>query len=326
LLQKCVLTNTGVAREEVIVPAAFGEDSSVVDLKGDLCVLSTDPITGSGSEAGWLAVHVSCNDVASNGAEPLGVMLTLLVPEGWDTAEIEKLMEQADRAAHEVGVQIIGGHTEITPNIPQAILSTTVVGRTTRERLVTSAGLQEGSSIIVTKGVGLEGTAIFALDFEEQLRAAGVSGEVIDRAGQFATELSVVPEARTATDRGATAMHDVTEGGIMGALYELASASEVGLEVDKTAMPIRPETVAVCEALEVNPLRLIGSGALLIGAPDQETAQDIIGALTAQGITAAVVARALSPDAGLWVKTAEARHELEPPESDELWRVLDRLG
>jgi len=325
LLERYVLSRQGRPRPEVLVPAALGEDSSILDLEGDLCVLSADPITGSGSEVGRLAVHVACNDVAASGGEPVGILLTVLVPVDWQPEDIGALMEQAHTAACEVGVQIIGGHTEVTPGLPQAIVAATVVGRATRGRLITSSGLAPGAEIIVTKGVGLEGTAIFALDFAAELRRAGVAEETIAAAARLARRISVVPEARIAAAQGATAMHDVTEGGVLGALYEFASASRVGLRIELAAMPVLPETRAVCTALGADPLRLIGSGALLIGTPP-ERSRAILAALQAAGIMAAVVARALPASEGMCLVAADGKLQpLEPPESDELWRVKARL-
>jgi len=263
LLEERVLSRQGARRPEVVVPAALGEDSSVLDLDGELCVVSTDPITGSGSEIGWLAVHVSCNDVASNGADPVGILLTILVPEHWELDQLEALVEQADRAAQEAGIQIIGGHTEVTPDIPRLIISGTVIGRAPRDRLVTSAGLKPGSYIVVTKGVGLEGTAILAYDYRDRLVKQGVPPEVIDGAARLASRISVVPEARIASQSGATAMHDVTEGGVLGALYEMARASGVGLEARVDDMPVLPETRYVCDALRVDPMLCLSSTTLL---------------------------------------------------------------
>ena len=322
LLAQSVLTRRGTARPEVLVPAALGEDAAVLDLGGDLCVASVDPITGAGSDVGWLAVHVSCNDVAAHGARPVAALLTILVPEGSDVGVIEELMAGAERAAREVGVEIAGGHTEITPGLPQPLVTCTVIGRAPRERIVRSAGLRPGDRIWMSKTAGLEGTAILAADLAAHLEAA-LEPAVLAAAARLGRRISVVPEALAAVDHGATALHDVTEGGVLGALWEMAAAAGVGLEVWADRIPVAEETRAVCAALGVDPLRLISSGVLLAGAP---AAVDLAAAGAQVGVSFTPVARVLPGEEGCWLLQGGARQRLEPPESDELWRVKAQYG
>ncbi len=319
LLQRLVLSNTGARRPEVLVGPALGEDAAVLDLGGDLCVISVDPITGAAADAGRLAVHVACNDVAAHGAEPVGVLLTLLLPEGTEPEQLGQVMESAAAAARDLGVQILGGHTEVTPGITATIIAGTALGRAPRGRLITSSGLEAGDTVLLTKAAGLEGTAIFAADLARRLEGH-VDPGVLERARAFGAELSIVPEAMVARDAGATSMHDVTEGGVLGALYEMATASGAGLEVWTDRIPIRPETRSICQALGADPLRLVGSGALLVGTADPARLEC---ALAREGIAAAAIARVVAGDQ-LWQVGSTGRVPLEPPCSDQLWEVLAR--
>ncbi|BAS27292.1 AIR synthase family protein [Limnochorda pilosa] len=322
-LRRRVLTHLGHRRPEVRVRAGVGLDSAVIDLGGDLCVVSSDPITGAGEGAGRLAVVVSCNDVAAMGAVPVGVQVTLLLPEGAGPEDVERFMEEVSGACEALGIEVLGGHTEITSRVTAPVLVTTAVGRVPPERLVQASGARAGDGLVVTKGVGLEGTAILATDFAQDLEPR-VGAEVLARARRFTEELSVVAEALAAARLGATAMHDVTEGGLYGACREMALASGLGVELWTDHLPVRPETRAICEVLGMDPAGLISSGTLLIAAPDPEA---MAGGLKEEGFQAFPVGR-LVPS-GFWRLERKpfpgpgaGRRPFPEDEEDELWRFL----
>ena len=168
VLNKIVLSKINRFREDVILRPGIGEDCAAIDFGQYACVLSTDPITGAANDVGQLAVDISCNDIASCGVEPLGLMVTILCPVGTTEAELEKVMEQICSTAAERNVEIIGGHTEVTPAVNRIVLSTTCIGKTLKNELVSSRGARPGDSIVMTKSAGLEGTAIIAKDFEHR--------------------------------------------------------------------------------------------------------------------------------------------------------------
>src|SRR5207248_1346133 len=223
-LRQLVLGSLGVRRPDVLVHAALGEDAAVIDMGDQACVITVDPLTGAVANAGWYAVHVACNDLAAMGAEPVGVLPALLFPAAAEPEDVRRTMQQIDRAARELGIEVLGGHTEVTPGLAGPIIAMTAVGRAPKGRVVTSAGARPGDALVLTKAAGLEGTAILAADLAERLRGR-VPRDVLERARGFVARLSVVPEGRLAAELGATAMHDPTEGGVLGALWELAEAS-----------------------------------------------------------------------------------------------------
>ncbi|MGB4553266.1 MAG: AIR synthase family protein [bacterium] len=320
ILQKTILPFTGARRKEVLVGPKFGEDCAVLDLGEELLVLSTDPITGATAGLGRLAVHVSCNDVAATGAEPVGILFTLLLPPGTGEDFLAPLIQEIHHTAAEINVAVLGGHTEITPVVNQVVVSATAVGKVTRENLVTSSGARPGDDIILTKSAGLEGTAILAGELAPLL-AGHLSPEILAGAQALGEQLSVIPEGTIAAGAGATAMHDVTEGGVRGALVELATASGVGLEVWEEAIPVAPETRALCRYLDIDPLGLISSGALLITAPPKS---QVMAALAQAGIPAHIIGRTLSrPEFFLVLKNGE-RRTLTAPERDELYKALEK--
>ena len=194
-LRSAVFDKFRFVRPETLVAAAIGEDSAVLDLSGDLCVVSTDPITGAAAGAGRLAVLVSCNDVATSGAEPVGLLLTILAPVGTELREIADIMESASQAAEQLGVQIIGGHTEVTAAVNQVVLSTTVIGRVQREKLLSVSRTRPGAELIMVRTAGLEGTAIIAADHREHLLRF-MDEDAVAKAAELAEEISVRSEER----------------------------------------------------------------------------------------------------------------------------------
>ncbi len=320
VLQSIVLSRLGTTRTDVLVHASLGEDSAVIDFGEWVCVVSTDPITGAAKNAGWLSVHISCNDVAANGAEPVGVLPTLLLPEGTTEEDIRQTMAEISAAACELGVEVLGGHTEITPGLPHMIISLTAVGRARKSAYVTSAGARPGHDILMSKHAGLEGTSILASDLADALEPR-LGAELLARARGFVRQISVVKEGLLAAAHGATALHDTTEGGILGALYEMAEASQVGLEIWPEAIPVLPETRAICDVFGADPLRLIASGTMLIAAPGGAALAEV---LRREGVPATVIGRALPAAAGRWLVSSDGtRRPLLPPERDELWRILE---
>lgn len=318
-LRRLVLSRLGRLRPEVLVHARLGEDSAVADLGGRLLVVSSDPITGASGEMGRLGVHVACNDVAAMGAEPLGIQVVLLMPEGATEADIADTMGQVADAAETLGIEVMGGHTEVTSKVTAPIIVLTAMGVVERHRLVTSAGARPGDGLLVTKPVGLEGTAILAADRADELEGT-LGAEGLAKARAFLAEVSAVRDGLLAAELGVSAMHDATEGGLLGAVWEMAHASGVGAELWEAAVPVRPETRRICQHYRIDPLRLISSGAMVAASPEAER---VVAGLRERALEAAVVGRVLPAEAGVWVVRADGRREsiIEPP-IDELWRVL----
>jgi hydrogenase maturation factor len=316
VLERLVMPHLGVRRPEVLVHSGLGEDSTVVDFGEYVAVMSTDPITGAAANSGWIAVHVACNDVAAMGGEPIGVLLTVLLDEATGEDALGVLMGDVHRACLELGIEVVGGHSEVTPLVKAPVLSLTSVGIARRDAYVTSAGGRPGDSLILTKAAGLEGTAILAGDRADWL-SARLPEACLNRAQGFLGEISVVREGVTAARAGASAMHDVTEGGVLGAAFELAVASGCGIDLHADAVPVRAETRAICSAFGIDPLRLVSSGAMLIAAP---IAMPVLVAISALGVDATVIGRLT--DGPLTVLREGRREPLLPPESDELYRAL----
>jgi hydrogenase maturation factor len=319
VLRRLVLGRLGVRRPEVLIHAAIGEDAAALAVEpGEALVLTSDPITGATANAGWYAVQVNCNDLAAMGARPIGVLVTLMLPESAEESDVATLMADVDRAARELGIEVLGGHTEVAPGLTSPLIAMTAVGRAPRDRLLASANARPGHQLVLTKAAGLEGSAILATDLADRLTGQ-LPADLLARARGFLAELSVVPEGLLAAELGAAALHDPTEGGLLGAVWELAEAAACGFELDLAAVPVRPETRAICAIFDADPLKLIASGALLAAAAD---GAGLVAGLQAAGHQAAVIGR-LTAGPERTIISDSTRRPAGPVLRDELWRILE---
>jgi hydrogenase maturation factor len=317
VLKRSIFKQIRTKREEIVLGAGVGEDCAAIKLaKDETFVISTDPITGTVKDIGSLSVHITANDLASAGAEPVGLMLTVLLPEDIFESDLKEMMQQVEQTCSELNIQVMGGHTEITKAVNQPIISVTGVGKVKDGQLVSTGGAKAGQDIVVSKWVGIEGTSIIAKENEIELLGK-YPKSLIENAKSFDKYISVVKEAAQAVKSGVSAMHDVTEGGIYGALWEMAQASGVGLEIDLKKIPIKQETIEICEFYDLNPYCLISSGCMLMAI---DNGYDLVRSLEKIGISATVIGKAMNGNDRVIINDDERRF-LEPPKSDELYNV-----
>ena len=322
VLKRSVLKQLHTTRSEVLLKAGVGEDCSALKLDaGKVFVLSSDPVIWTDDKSARRAVYGTLNDLASSGAQPVGLLLTALLPQETAEQKIRNMVARIEELCAGERVQILGGHTQITPVVTQPVISVTGVGKAQEKQLVSTGAVQPGDDILVSKWIGLEGTARIACAYQEEL-AGRYPGYLIEEAQEFDRYLSVLPEAATAVKSGVRAMHDVTEGGIFGALWELAESAGVGLEIDLKKIPIRQETVEVCEFFGLNPYQLVSGGCMLMAAEDGNT---LSGELKKAGIQATVIGKATVGNDRLLINEEEHRF-LEPPKTDEIYRMERETG
>jgi len=283
-----------------------------------------DPITGALKRIGWLAVNISANDVATFGVQPIFFSSCILLPENSGEKIIQSICHQIDQAAQKIGVAVIGGHSEVTPRLDRPIVIGFSIGVTEKGRYVTSGGAKPGDRLILTKGAGIEGTAILAADRRGLLRKK-FDDSFLRTAEGFFNLISVVKEATLAFEAGGvTAMHDPTEGGVAGGIHELADASKVGFKVFEEKIPIAQETLKVCEFFKIDPLQLIGSGSLLISARSDSTSK-IVNVLASNNIEASVIGEvSKSPEDRILQRKDGSKVELVRPLYDHLWLALEK--
>lgn len=312
----------------VVVGPGIGIDAAVIEFGDKLLVSKTDPITFATDLIGWYAVNINANDIAAMGAEPKWFMATILLPQTAGETQVEAIFGQMLSACSELGVALVGGHTEITHDLDRPIVIGCMLGETDRQRLVTTRGARVGDDVLLTKGIAVEGTALLAREAADHLKEMGFTEELLARAAGFLFEpgISVVLDAKIATSAAhVTAMHDPTEGGLATGLMEIAAASGLGLEVSLDAIPILDETRALCTELKLDPLGLIASGSLLITCSPDET-RKVLEAFADEGVRASVIGRMMPKEHGLKMLTASGLADLPLFPRDEIARFFESDG
>lgn len=319
-----LLRQIDIRDASVLQGPMIGEDAAVIDMATTALVAKTDPVTFASDLVGWYAVNINANDIACTGAIPRWFLATLLVPEGSTEATVSDIFRQLTEACESMDITLVGGHSEVTPAVNQPVVVGAMLGEAQKGSIVRTSDAVDGDSIVVTKGIALEGTAVLARDAEERLLQAGVNPDSVARAKQYLYDpgISVVKDARVALESVRVhCLHDPTEGGILTGLWEIAKAANLGLCVEEGSIPVLLETVEICEALGLDPLGLLASGALLITLPAEDV-PSLFKALEEEGIEAFEIGRMMEPEEGVSIIRA---HELEPLptfERDELARFF----
>ena len=288
VLEEYVFNRVGAEDESVQVGPAYGEDTAAIDLGDIVLVINSDPIIYAADRIGTLGVNIASNDIVASGAEPKWLTVTYLLPDREENY-LDKITKQVDRISKDLGIAIVGGHSEYVPDIERPFLSLTCLGVT--DRYISTGGVKPGDKLILTKGAGVEATGILATDFREELEEK-VSAELLNQGAERLTQLSVLPEGLILNDY-ANAMHDPTEGGVIDGLFEMASASGLTLEVDRQEIIISSDTEQICGAAGVDPLKVFGSGALLASVPEDKS-RKALNELRNRGVVASVIGEAKS--------------------------------
>jgi hydrogenase expression/formation protein HypE len=321
VLSRLVFTYLGVPSDRVLKGPKVGEDAALLDMGDRVLIAKANPITGAESKIGWLAVHINANDVAARGGKPLWYLSIILLPEGAPESTLETIMKEQHDACCELGVSIVGGHTEVAPGLQRPIVSGFMLGEVDKESRITTDGAKIGDKIILTKGVGIEGTGILASDLKDRLQAT-VDEKTLESAVKMLDLISVVPEAVEASRMGCVhSMHTPTEGGVLNGLLEISEASGLGFKIYESKLPIHEATKAICDALSIDPLKLLSSGSLLI-CVEPSSADEVVSRLQSKGIESNVVGEIIDGERVI-VDLNGVEREAGNVDQDELFRILD---
>ncbi len=332
-LSSIVLSKLPKLSDNTLVGADIGADCAWINLGDKLMVISSDPITAGGMQSGTLTVHVSCNDIAACGVHPSGILIDIVAPSSATEEDISEIVTQASREAEKLGVDIVGGHTEVSDSVKTFVVISTAFGLVDKEHPVPRGKARAGDKLIQTKMSAIEGSYIAATEHKSKLYGK-VSSEYIDEASKYNELISVVNEGsaagnlRSDTEEknkygyfygAADLMHDVTEGGVLGAAYEMAHYSGLGVNVYEENIPISDASRAICNALDIDPLRLISSGSLLIASAEPDR---VIAAINDAGVEAAVIGEFTETSEGFRITDKTGRSsEMAPPGADEIYRI-----
>jgi hydrogenase maturation factor len=309
----------------LVAGPGIGEDVAVIDMGDRYMVVKTDPITFATDEIGWYVVNINANDVATSGARPLWMLNTLLLPQHGTTPElVESIFQQLHDAAQQLGIVLVGGHTEVTWGLERPIVVGVLIGEVPKDKMLTTAGARVGDEVLLVKGIPIEATAIIARERADTLRQRGYDEAFIRRAQDYLYDpgISVLAAARIAAEHpGVHAMHDPTEGGLATGLHELACAANTGLLFDAARAPILPEGERLCHEFGLDPLGVIASGALVV-AVESDQAAELIAAYRVQEIPCASIGHLTPPDEGMQMLRDGQRHPLPRYDTDEITRIF----
>lgn len=335
LLQKLVFRHLTYRRSDVKERPAIGLDCATLDFGDFDCIVSSDPISAAINDIGRLAVHINCNDIATQGVAPMAMTLVLLLPKGTTSKQLEDIMIQAGTESEALGVEIVGGHTEITEAVNTPVAVATCFGKSLSAK--DNPEIKPGDKVLMSKLAGLEGTAIICSDAEDKLTF--LSDEEINQGKSLMNQLSVVKEGIISGEIGACGMHDVTEGGILGAVWEICQVANLGVDLYEDKIPVDPITLKLAQNLEFNYLRLISSGSMIIIAENYK-AEDIVKHCKDVGITVTEIGEMKPVSDGCKIlvdpkrcsknpdsKSSEDRWQIiDPPAGDHLYKALENLN
>ena len=317
-LKKIILNNIKNNRIEVLSNPEIGGDCAVVDVGDKLLYLSSDPITGATEGIGQLAIDINANDIATSGNEPLGVMLTILAPEGTKKESLERIIKEAQQQCDKLNMSILGGHTEITDAVNRIIISTTAIGLGEKKQFVEKKKPISGDKVLITKGIGIEGTGIIAGEKAYELELE-FGKEFVNEGKKFLNLASVVEEGKIGSNYS-KAMHDVTEGGLLGGVWEFAELFNLGVKIDVSCFEVSEITKKICEFYKIDPLKLISSGTMLMIVAE-ENIEKLQLDLKNKNIKSFVIGE-LTENLNKVLIENGIEKEISEPESDELYKVI----
>jgi hydrogenase maturation factor len=323
-LLESLLSSYRIHDPKVIVGPKVGEDATVIDTGGDsYLVAKTDPITFATDEIGWYLVCISGNDIATMGATPQWLLVTVLLPEN-KTSEsfVKDIFSQIISACEHFNITLCGGHTEITYGLDRPIVVGQMLGQVEKDKLVTSSGAKIGDDVLLTKGIAIEAISLIAREREDVLLSRGYSQKYVKRSKQYLKDpgISVLKDATIACNVGGVhAMHDPTEGGLATSLHEIARCSKVGMIIWKDQINLFPECETLCREFSLDPLGVIASGALIIIA-DSSQSENIINALIQNSIPCSKIGQVIEKD--LIIKDGFKEYPLPTFEADEITKIF----
>jgi len=318
ILSELIINTLKPKRDEVLIRPDIGEDCTAFELDKDVCVMSTDPITGATKNLGKLAVDISLNDIASCGATPFGIMITIMIPPKGTVSQLKEIMGDINKRCNQLNIDVLGGHTEVTDAVTRFVIVSTAIGRVKKEKLVTTKGALENDVILMTKFAGLEGTSIIINEREKQLQKS-LSVNQINEGKDLINSIGVIKEGIIAGECLVNSMHDITEGGVLGAIWEVCQSCKLGATIYADKIPIKEITQKICDIYNINPLKLISSGSMLITC-NELTANILIDKLKKEKINCTKIGIITKKDMVLVDKKNKVI--INEPSTDELYKVI----
>ena len=326
-MQNLLQDQVGAYRTEVQTGPAYGVDVSLIDIgQGMGMALCSDPLSllpelGM-QESAWLSLQLMVNDMATTGFAPMYGQFVLNLPAEMSEEDLNRYWHHIHTYSKAIGLSITGGHTGFIPGMQSSIAGGgTLITLAPMEQIRISSKARAGEALLISKSAAISSAGILALRFPNYVRQH-IGKAMQEKAAEMFYQISVLEDARTALGDprtfSVTAMHDVTEGGILGGIYEFAKASGNGVRIQAEAIPIEPAQAAVCKLFDLDPLHCIGAGAMLFTCPEPEVAQ-ILHRMQVAGIPCKQIGSLCDPDQGIRVFHQDQALDWQAPGTDPYW-------
>lgn len=335
IFDQIILPHLGRKRPEILVGPQHGVDVAVIDLgHNQVMVTTTDPVfvvpPYGWERSAWFAIHILASDAVTSGLAPTYITIDLNLPLGMNRQEFALLWEVMHRECDKIGMAVISGHTGRYEgcNYPM-IGGATVICIGPADKYVTPNMARVGDAVIITKGPAIEASGLFAVTFPQKVAAAYGDAFAKEAENTF-WQMSVVEDALIAAavgvrENGVTAMHDATECGVWGGLFEVAQASGVGMIIDKAKILV-PETVKkVCELFKIDPYSSISEGTLILTCRPHK-AKEVVARLGDKGIWAGIIGEVVEKSRGMRYFEHNQENELIHPKVDPFWGAFGKAA
>ena len=331
VFESVIYPRLGAVRPEVVVGPSAGVDTCAINVAGgEVLVATTDPMSYIPEigpvDSAWLSVNLIASDLVTSSFRPQYAIFDLNLPPNMSSEDFQTYWNAISDECRELGIAIVAGHTGKFEGCNYTVVGGgTMLSIGSSQRYLSSKGGSPGDKLIVTKGAAIAATGILSRVFQNYVKS-NTDAKIARRGAEYFRKITVVEDALTASGAGArsngvTAMHDTTEGGVLSALYEIASASSTGLLVEKERIPISEETRSICELFKIDPLRSVGEGALVIACQPAYVA-NVISALDAKGIACSIVGELRSQEYGLKLfDETGSENTIEYPVTDPYWNA-----
>jgi hydrogenase maturation factor len=317
ILKRSIINEIKQKNTEVFKGAGVGADYALLRLKAlEDIVVTANIYEATNPLAAALAVYKAGNNLVCSGAEPVAVTVAMALPVEFQESELKVYMKSMNDAAEKLQVEIAGGDTRISPNVQVPVLTITGIGHVSAENSMEERKVCAGQELVVSKWIGMEGALLIANAKEEELQNR-YPYDLLDRIKAMEHEMTVLSEAATAVKSDVSAMHDLSEGGILGGLWEFAGKHGVGLEIDMKKIPVKQEIIEICEHYELNPYALRSGGSLLMAA---NNGSNLVWELNKLGIEATVIGRITDGNDRI-IRNQEETRYLDLPQADEIYKM-----
>ncbi|MBI5631775.1 MAG: AIR synthase [Elusimicrobia bacterium] len=323
----------GARSKRILTGPRHGVDCGIVDLGGgQVMAVTCDPLfvvpQYGWERAAWFAFHILASDIATSGLKPAYLAVDMNLPLTTSRADLEAFWSVFHRECVKYGVSIVTGHTAKYAGCQYPMIGgATMMAMGRRDSYVTTEMARPGDMIIITKGAAIEAAGLFAVTFPRFI-AERCGTDFACQAEKLFWQMSTVDDALAAAaiglrDRGVSAMHDATECGVWGGLYEIARASGVGLHIDQGAVPVSDAAAKICELFRIDPYASISEGTLLLTCREHHTGR-LMKAFKRRGIPAAVIGEILRPERGIKILSGRRERTLTHPVVDPFWQAYSR--